>query len=607
MLLVGGGFIAARIVLPGLFMPDAQAAESTAKYYPVDTLAYGWLSLSPAGEQAEHIRAFIESLEAHPGFQDFRNDLNGELDGDVLDEMQGWIGPDVSIGILDMEPDILNPSMDVALTVSVRDREAASTQIAKLVARGQRAEVQFLEFDVGDFYVWADLNGESSAFALSDELFIMASSSESLHRVLSRASGLADNEGNLTLRPEFAAGQSQYKPERFASLFVNSRLIYERALASQFPSEAERDAMSNFVGDSAPWTAASFVWHDKGIEGEWVYPYTENALNAALDPSPLTPNYAQLVPHDAALALGWGYDSSLDNLRKGLASFQIGDLLGAAPAAMPAMLDSPPAAPSELEEGTLADVLDFGLSMGSLMLGIDLQADLFDHLSGQLIVSAGNLPDVEHLDDISLGLSASHTDGSGPTVENTLWTLMGASSSFGETDISFAAMGDGENAIVSESFDAALLVADGWITGSTSLEWLGNLTLTRRGQAPSLATRAEYLRAADGLAPAKHLEVFVDLKKVLRNEDEGGASVLGDIFGVLLVRDGGDSQFSRLVTVLTLTPVETEGSAEPEKQQEETEQDTGGSDDLEDGTSTDGGVTEDELTETSEVEGSVEQ
>ncbi len=557
--------IAARLLLPGVALPEAQRPEDSARYYPLNTLAYMWMTLTPGGEQEEHLHTFIERVQAHPGFQGFRGDLNEGLESDLVEDIMAWAGPDISIGVFGIAPGEsgFGFSMEMALTTSVRDRTAAEKQVLTLVSNSQMFSVSPLEFDVENFYVWAGVGENEPSYALSDDTFVAASSSGALHKVLSRAAGLAENEGSLTLLPDFVAARSQYMPGRFASLFINSRVAYEQVFNGEFfsMSDSERSASRKAVEKAAPWTGASYEWKKKGIEGEWVTPYIENDLTASLTPERLPENYASLVPHDASVAVAWGYDPSLMNLRTGLAKFRMSELLGDSPGAFPDVMRSAPVMPGEFEDGTLADVLDLALSSAQLMLGVDLENDLLNHLSGYLIVAGTYAANgaTQHDDELGIGVLVGHHEGSEVTVEQSLWDLFEQGASLvGSRDISFVPVGDDENAMVVNSDEVSVIVADGWISGASNLRWLGDLAATRRGQAPSLATRAEYLIAAEGLAPAKHLELFVDLGGLWQDNWQTGILSLGGLFDVLLVRDGGDEQFTRLTTVLTIAPADAE-------------------------------------------------
>ena len=57
-------------------------------------------------------------------------------------------------------------------------------------------------------------------------------------------------------------------------------------------------------------------------------------------------------------------------------------------------------------------------------------------------------------------------------------------------------------------------VSDGWLTGSSTEEWLVELMQTRRGERESLAEQASYQLAAAEMDPPKHFEAFIDLKRV---------------------------------------------------------------------------------------------
>ena len=101
--------------------------EYSARFYPPDTIAYGWMTLLPGGEQSADMQDIWDRLNEYPGFQDFLEETKVEFQTetgiDFDEEVLSWVGPEVSGGVIDFDFD--SERITAAVTVGVRDEDAS--------------------------------------------------------------------------------------------------------------------------------------------------------------------------------------------------------------------------------------------------------------------------------------------------------------------------------------------------------------------------------------------------------------------------------------------------------------------------------------------------
>ena len=553
--------LVAAVLAVGLFvlLRGQSSPEGSARYYPADTLVYVWLSLDPVGEQDRYIREFWGKVSEHPGFSELQSELDELLwKGASVDGLGKWVGPDVSAGLLQMGLEYGEPT-EFGVTIDVRDRDEAFRFVQRLISKANtRGAVIIQSNSTGDFLVWNDIENDLGGIALSEDLLIYASTENALYQVVSRAA-MENKEASLMDSASFQSAREQYLPARFASAFINARRFPEVLASTGVMTEEERQIVDDLADETAPWAGASFEWKNSGIEAEWVAPFTENRITRHLEPVTLMSEPAQMVPEETMAMIAWGYDPSLDNLRQGLAEIDTDDLMdNVVPDHLMPGYGSP-IVPGLMDGNTnLAQLLDLGLTMSGLLLGVDLERDFMDHLSGQLIASAGNVVDpVWDEEALKIGLMLSYRDGSRDALNDTVTSLVESmgSSGFAEPDIRKADMGNGETALVLDSdggYGYGVSVSDGWLTGSSTEEWLVELMQTRRGERESLAEAVSYQLAAAEMDPSKHFEAFIDLKRVFTEMSDDDLPPQYDMLGALLIRDNGDMEYTRIRMMLTL-------------------------------------------------------
>ena len=164
--------------------------EFSARYYPADTLAYGWFTLTPAGEQAGHFRELWVQAEGYRAIEEGEDELDRVLldqTGASLEEWLRWAGPEFSVGLLEL--DGFGRDFDAVMTVQVRDAEKAKDFLRELIDhRESWLGAHYDREREQDVEIWYDRNGDGG-FALSDSVLVMASTERALRKVTGLVSG----------------------------------------------------------------------------------------------------------------------------------------------------------------------------------------------------------------------------------------------------------------------------------------------------------------------------------------------------------------------------------------------------------------------------------
>ena len=113
--------------LLGMFARTRQP-EFSARYYPPDTVAYTWVTLTPRGRQMRHMREIWETLNEYPGFvgavDDWKSEFAEETGISFDEDVASWIGPTISAGLVDIDED--SDHLTAVALLGVRDDDAAA-------------------------------------------------------------------------------------------------------------------------------------------------------------------------------------------------------------------------------------------------------------------------------------------------------------------------------------------------------------------------------------------------------------------------------------------------------------------------------------------------
>ena len=406
---IGGGafvaLLAAAAVAVYLLLPGIRGSEpeNTARYFPGDTVIYIWATFSPGIGQGKRVLDLWNRFEELPKFEEevdaLLEDLEKETGIDFEEEVLPWVGPDLSLGLMNATED----SADVVAMIGVKDHDAASKFLRELLEYMEDGgeELQRVD-DIQGFEVWADWDSDT-ALALARDWFLFASAEDALKDVLNLVSGeegqsLADGES-------FQEARSAMNGDRAMSLYIDLEAAVD--LFSDLPRSGA-DIFSDVTGvDLAPgadavgdlntpdWLAASVGFIDRGIVIDAVAPSGSEFFGGfALAEDP-----AKLLPEDTLLFGAASFEPDMDSWRAELERYTVADLLG------PEAADEMTAMVSEDFEGrldpgsTLAEALDLVIDAIDDSIDIDLEEDLFDHLGGQAAIAVRDF-DFDRLEDV---------------------------------------------------------------------------------------------------------------------------------------------------------------------------------------------------------------
>ena len=572
------------IPIPGpilALLVDAKEPEYSARYYPSDTIAYGWITLVPGEGQVGEMEAIWERFNEYPGFRDLVDELKidflTETGINVEEEVMPWIGPEISAGLIDFDFDQESPT--AAITIQVRDEDAAKNFLEKW--REYMQDETGAEFDTGSHRgatTWAD-DSVHQAYGLTSDWLVYATDESVLRSVLDRMDG--DTDASLAEESKFLAARAALPERRFHSGYVD----YQQALDSL------DDAVGGFgpvvpgvigpgtFAESAPeWIAMSGGWVERGIVIEMVSP---TVTDFGLEVSELR-DPALLLPDDTLGFMAAGFDPNVDNWRKALSEYDLRDVLPD-----PYLLDeinnylagmTPDGVPPLDDDATVADALDLGFSLAKQFTGIDLETDFFGHLAGDMIVAVSEF-DFEAVSDdptanavdatVMLSYLEEGKDGLTDTMGEVTGLLemhVGLEANRVDVEAETAAvvfdpgvlgmMMGGEIA-----YQPGYVLHDRYLTIGTTVEALSSIVARQNGEGANLASDAEYQRAAGHLMTDRQFLGYINVSDIVHQLDADDLGieperlrVMQEGLGAVAFGSALGTEYSRTVTVLTLLP-----------------------------------------------------
>ena len=582
---IGGGIlaglVAAAAIAAYVLLPDVRGSEpeSTARYFPEDTFIYSWATFSPGIGQGRRMLDLWNRFEELPKFEEVVDDLLEELEAetgiDVEEEVLPWVGPDLSLGVMN----VTEESGDVVALIGVKDHDAASGFLRELL---DYLEEDGAELEQGDdihgFEVWADWDSDT-ALALSGDWFLVASAEDALNDVLGLISGKQGR--SLADRPAFQEARTAMNDDRAMSLYIDLEATMD--LFSGL-SGSGAGVLSDVTGvDLAPgadavgnlntpdWLAVSLGFIDRGIVVDAVVPFGSDFLGGfALAEDP-----AKTLPDDTLFFGAGSFEPDMDRWRTELEKYTVADVLG------PETADEMTDMVSEDLEGdlssdsTLAEAMDYVIDLIDDSVEIDLEEDLFDHLGGQAAVAVRDF-DFDRMEDVesyaidvvtALSYVAGGREGLMRTVDKLVDLLEEAS---GEEfparvarDIGAdheAVMFDVEDLVGETAYSPGYVFHGGYMVIGSTERALKAVVDARNGGRAALNGAREYQRARESLPDVVQLLMFLDLHRIIvQMEDLLGIDpdyyeILQKGVGAVAVSASADGDYSRASLVLTLFP-----------------------------------------------------
>jgi len=572
------------IPIPGpilALLVDAKEPEYSARYYPPETMAYGWITLVPSEGQVGDMEEIWGRFNEYPGFRDLVDEMKLEFltetgidfDQDVLP----WAGPEISAGLIGFDVDQELPV--AAITIQVRDEDTARTFMDKW--REYMEDETGAQFDTGSHRgntTWVD-DSEHQAYGLTGDWLVYATDESILHSVLDRMDGDAD--GSLADETEFQAARAALPERRFHSGYVD----YQQALdllgdaAGDFGPVVPGVIGPATFAESAPeWIAMSGSWVERGVVVEMVSP---TVTDFGLEVSELR-DPASLLPDSTLGFMAASFDPNVDNWRKALAEYDLRDVLPD-----PDLLDeinnnlagmTPDGGAPLDDDATLADVLDLGFGLAKQFTGIDLETDFFGHLAGEMTVAVNEF-DFEAVSDdptanaVDATIMLSYLEEGEDGLTDTMSEVAGLL----ETHVGLAAnrtdVGAESAAVV---FDLDLLgmmmggeiayrpgyvLHDQYLTIGSTEDALSAIVDVQNGNGVNLAADPEYQRAAGHLMDDRQFLGYVNVNGIVNQLDADDLGVeperirlIQEGLGVVTFGSVLGTDYSRTITVLTLLP-----------------------------------------------------
>lgn len=571
------------IPIPGpllALLAGAKEPEYSARYYPSDTLAYTWVTLTPGGGQFEEMRDIWERLNEYPAFTDLIDELREEFEDDTginfEMEVMPWIGPEISAALTDFDAEQETPTAVAA--IGVRDQDAAAAFLTKW--RDYMAEESGADFEAGshrgvDIWVGEDT---SQAYALTDNLLVYATDEITLKNTLDR---IEDGGDSLANEANFIAARAALPERRFSSFYLDYQQGIE--LLDEFLSGESGALMPGMFGPAAfaeqapDWVAGSAGWVERGVTMQVVSP-TVPALGletmALQDP-------ANLLPADTLGFMAGAFDPNVDHWRTALGEY---DLAGLLP--YPELIDEINDGVDEIASGnapelntdaTLADALDLGLWLVKDLTDIDLEADFFDHLSGQAILAVRDFdfdavtddPAANAIDAVAM---LSYREDGKAGLDDTMGKVANLVRNIGLETRSVDVGADDDATL----FDLGLLgmmmggqfgyrpgyvLHDQYLTIGTTESALSAIVARQNGEGDGLTSDAEYRRATAHLATDGQFLGYVDVRRIIAQLDGDDLAlepeeyrILREGIGVAAFSSTTGEDYSRGAAVLTLFP-----------------------------------------------------
>ncbi len=564
-----------RVVpIPGpilALVSGAKPPEHSAQYYPDDTAVYGWLTLAPGGGQFDHMQDMFELLNEYRVFEDWWEELQADFEDetgiDFEDDVQPWIGPDASVGLIDYDDS--SGIFEAVLTIGVRDHGAAEDFMDDWLDYLERSEgADFDDDSYEDFDIWVDEDDEM-AFALSSDLLVFATTEDTLEEAIDNISG--GSGGTLADDDDFQAARATLPSQRFASFYIHADRASD--LAESTPGMLP---FQESVFDLTPdWVAISAGWFERGLVMEVTMPTVSDVELVTGDLS----DPGNLLPDDTLGFVAASFDPDLDRWRDELEQY---DLTSVFPdtnliydfnyelssiASYQLGLNSPP----ELSPGDdMSDMLDLMLWYAEELTGTDFEGEFIDYLAGEVVLAVGDFdfaafednPEEEAVNVVAL---FSYQNDGEEDLRDTMEDLVDVVEDNAFIQSDEVDVGADEDAVVFEvpgtGYEPGYVMHDGYLTFGTTEDALENVVEQQNNGGNGLSSMPEYQRALSNLPGNRDLLAYFDLQTIMRGSSDAGwlpsgdaSELLEDALGAIAVSGSLESDYTRASMALTLFP-----------------------------------------------------
>ncbi|MCY3709496.1 MAG: DUF3352 domain-containing protein [Caldilineaceae bacterium] len=541
------------IPIPGpilALLVGAKEPEYSARYYPPDTLAYGWVTLAPSGGQFENMRDIWERFNEFRDFRrlvdDWQDNFEDETGIDFETDVEPWIGPEASIAFIDFN--FRRDELIIAAAIGVRDEDAARDFLGRWLEYMEDTEgADFDRDSYKGFDVWAD-ESEHQAYGLSKDVLLFSTTESGLEEVIDGISGdldrsLADNE-------QFQAAREALPDRRFASFYVDYQEGIE--LIEDFsPDEFGNMGIRAFGEQEPEWIAGSAGWSERAISIETVMPL---GIDYPLEVANLD-DPAHLVASDTLGFMAMTFDPDVDRWRDAARNYDVGEVLS--PSDIDDLNDAIEAFSYDVDilnlsdldaDARLDELLDWVLDFVEGMTDIDLEDDLLANLAGEAIFAVSDVDFTRVADDPlsnavdAVAMLSYHEEkeaGLTDTMDDV--TDIIEDNLFAFLEIDSVRMGVGPRAtvfgirreFVETGYAPGYVLYDGYLTIGSTEEALETTVELQDGEGRSLASMSEYARIVGHLPTQRQSLTYVNLQRIIRQFEPEDFDMAGDEFDIL--------------------------------------------------------------------------
>ncbi len=475
--------VGAYFVIQSLSHPP----EDTAKFLPMETTFYVSMNLRPGVEQIMKAKEVRDRFREDPRFGEKLDEIYEEIEEEtginMEEDLFPWMGPEVSLAIPDFQG--IDEAPGIVAFIGTTDKAAAESLIRKLIAEAESEGVEYEEGETQGHLTF--ISGPSdeivSYIALTDDYIVATTSAELLESTLDRMNSAQDRPSLLD-KPGFQEARAAAQSPRFGILYLDVAAIIDR-LGEDFD---EQDFGSlKLLDDQVPdFIVASAAFVDKGIRvstsfntpDQWPVSASANSVGSA----------ARAPENTLGLLSFVGIQDAWKKLKD-----EINDIEG-------------------VEEG---------LEEIESELGIDIEEDIFDWMSGELAV-AMLLPGGASfgLDEIHANVYVEFDDRAKALsgLEDIRASLEQQGAEFTDVDI------EGVDAVVAKSdeddgllgLSPGYLVLDNYVVIGTTKASLQQAVAAKRGDIPSLLETSAFSRPLEAAEGSTDFLIYANIKKIVK-------------------------------------------------------------------------------------------
>ena len=286
------------VVVVILFLRSlSQPAEATARFIPDDAPVYVSFNFRPGLNQISRGRDVMSLLKTNK-YVELRDDLLEQVEDEtglhLLEDIQSWLGTDVSFALLDADTE----QPEWVVLAQVGDQSAVRDFIEDLVwYLEDEADTDFNVSSYRESDLWVAQNGPM-ALGLSSAYLVIGDSERTVTGAIRRIEAPPDRP--LAQNEHFLAARESLPSDRVMFLFAQTDDLQD--LADESAGILGTEGTFGNIADQIPeYVAASVSFIENGVSIELVSDIPPGASNSGLSHSPVSP---AVLPSDTLLLIG---------------------------------------------------------------------------------------------------------------------------------------------------------------------------------------------------------------------------------------------------------------------------------------------------------------